>query len=141
MQLYVSPIQFAALPHDDGLHVEHILRSEPRRSRRAVASKYAWRPISISQSATIKCQERTVKSYVFEVVIEEDQFEDGRPGFSAHCPSIEGAYTWGETRDQALERIQESVKLILDEMRDEGKPVPPNSAVMELESPAVLVTV
>jgi predicted RNase H-like HicB family nuclease len=97
--------------------------------------------ISISQSATIKCQERTVKSYVFEVVIEEDQFEDGRPGFSAHCPSIEGAYTWGETRDQALERIQEAVKLILDEMRDEGKPVPPNSAVMELESPAVLVTV
>jgi predicted RNase H-like HicB family nuclease len=82
-----------------------------------------------------------VKSYVFEVVIEEDQFEDGRPGFSAHCPSLEGAYTWGEPRDQALQRIHEAVKLILDEMRDEGKPVPPNAAVMELESPAVLVTV
>jgi len=47
----------------------------------------------------------------------------------------------GETRDQALERVKDAVKLILDEMRDEGKPVPPNSAVMELESPAVLVTV
>ena len=81
-----------------------------------------------------------MKSYVFEVVIEEDQFEDGRLGFTAHCPSLEGAYTWGATRNQALERIREAVKLILDEMRDEGKPVPPNAAVVELESPAVLVT-
>ena len=82
-----------------------------------------------------------MKSHVFEVVIEKDQFDDGRPGFSAHCPSLEGVYTWGETREQALERIHKAVKLILDEMRDEGKPVPPNAAVMELKSPAVLVTV
>ena len=82
-----------------------------------------------------------MKSYVFEVVIEADQFEDGRAGFSAYCPTLEGAYTWGATRDQALERIQEAVKLILDEMRDEGKSVPVDAAVMEIESPAVLVTV
>jgi predicted RNase H-like HicB family nuclease len=81
-----------------------------------------------------------VKSYVFEVVVEEDQFEDGRPGFSAHCPSLDGAYTWGETREQALERIREAVKLILGEMRDEGKLVPPGAAILEVESPAVLVT-
>jgi predicted RNase H-like HicB family nuclease len=82
-----------------------------------------------------------VKSYLFEVVVEEDQFGDGRPGFSAHCPSLEGAYTWGETRGQALERIREAIKLILDEMREEGKPIPPHAALMELDSPAVLVTV
>ena len=82
-----------------------------------------------------------MKSYVFKVVIEDDQFDDGRPGFSAHCPSLEGAYTWGETREQALERIQEAVKLILDELRGEGKPIPPNAAILEVESPAVLVTV
>ena len=64
-----------------------------------------------------------MKSYVFKVVIEDDQFDDGRPGFSAHCPSLEGAYTWGETREQALERIQEAIKLILDEMRDEASRV------------------
>ena len=82
-----------------------------------------------------------MKTYVFDVVVEEDQFEDGRRGFSACCPALEGAYTWGETRDQALERIQEAVKLILDEMRDEGKPIPPDAARIELDSPAVLVTV
>ena len=81
-----------------------------------------------------------VKSYVFKVIIEEDQFEDGRRGFSAHCPALKDAYTWGETKEQALERIQEAVRLVLDEMRDEGKPVPSGAAVIELESPAVLVT-
>ena len=82
-----------------------------------------------------------MKSYVFKVVVEDDQFEDGRSGFSAHCPSLEGASTWGETREQALERIHEAVKLILDEMRDEGKPIPPNAAILEVDSPAVLVTI
>jgi predicted RNase H-like HicB family nuclease len=82
-----------------------------------------------------------LKSYVFKVVIEDDQFDDGRPGFSAYCPSLEGAYTWGETREQALERVQEVVKMILDELRDEGKPIPPDAAILEVESPAVLVTV
>ena len=82
-----------------------------------------------------------MKSYVFKVVIEDDEFDDGRPGFSAHCPSLEGAYTWGETREQALERVQEVVKMILDEMRDEGKAIPPDAAILEVESPAVLVTI
>ena len=82
-----------------------------------------------------------MKSYVFKVVIEDDEFDDGRPGFSAYCPSLEGAYTWGETREQALERVQEVVKMILDEMLDEGKAIPPDAAILEVESPAVLVTV
>ena len=82
-----------------------------------------------------------MKCYVFKVVIEDDEFADGRPGFSAYCPSLEGAYTWGETRKQALKRVQEVVKMILDEMLDEGKAIPPDAAILEVESPAVLVTV
>ena len=82
-----------------------------------------------------------MKSYVFEVVLEEDQFEDGRPGFSAHCPSLEGAYTWGETKEEALQNIREAVKLIVDEMLEEGKPIPPEAVILEVESPAVVVTV
>jgi hypothetical protein len=58
-----------------------------------------------------------VKSYVFKVVIEEDQFEDGRPGFSAHRPSLKEAYTWGETKEEALERIPEDG---FAEVRTEG---------------------
>ena len=82
-----------------------------------------------------------MKSYVFKVVVEEDEFEDGRAGFSAYCPSLKGAYTWGNTRKEVLERIQEAVKLIVDEMLEEGKSIPPDAALLEVESPAVVVTV
>lgn len=82
-----------------------------------------------------------MKSYVFKVVVEDDEFEDGRPGFSAYCPSLPGAYTWGNTREEVLERIQEAVKLIVDEMLEEGKPIPPDAALLEVESPTVVVTV
>lgn len=82
-----------------------------------------------------------MKSYVFKVVVEDDQFEDGGPGFSAYCPSLEGAYTWGNSREEALERIREAVKLIVGELIEVGKPIPPDAVILEVESPAVLVTV
>lgn len=82
-----------------------------------------------------------MKSYVFKVVIEDDKFEDGRPGFSAHCPSLEGAYTWGETKEEVLQNIREVVKMIVDEMLEEGRPIPPEAVILEVESPAVVVTV
>ena len=62
-----------------------------------------------------------MKSYVFKVVVEDDEFDDGRPGFSAYCPALEGAYTWGNTREEAMERIQEAVKLIVNETLEEGR--------------------
>jgi predicted RNase H-like HicB family nuclease len=86
-------------------------------------------------------QEDALKSYVFKVVVEDDQFEDGSPGFSAYCPSLEGVYTWGNTREEAFERIREAVKLIVDELIEEGKPIPPDAVILEVDSPAVLVTV
>ena len=84
-----------------------------------------------------------MKSYVFKIVVEEDQFEDGRPGYSAYCPALDalGAYTWGETREQALERIQEAVKLVVDDLIEKGKPIPPDAAIFETESPAVVVMI
>jgi len=82
-----------------------------------------------------------MKSYVFKVVIEDDEFEDGRPGFSAYCPSLEGAYTWGHTKEEALQNMREVLKLIVDDLLEDGKPIPPDAAILEVESPAVVVTV
>jgi len=82
-----------------------------------------------------------LRSYLFKVVVEEDQFADGRQGFSAHCPALDGAYTWGETREEALERIREAIKLIVDETLEAGKEIPPEALICEVEEPAVLVTV
>ena len=84
-----------------------------------------------------------MKSYVFKVVVEEDQFEDGRKAFQACCPALEalGAVTWGDTREEALKNICEVVQMVIDELVEEGKEIPPDAIVAELESPAVVATV
>jgi len=84
-----------------------------------------------------------LKSYVFKVVVEDDEHEDGRPAFRAYCPALEsaGASTWGDTREEAMKNIQEVLHMIVDEFTGEGKEVPPDSLIASTENPAVLVTV
>lgn len=38
-----------------------------------------------------------MKSYIFRVVVEEDEFEDGRAAFNASCPTLKGCHTGGHT--------------------------------------------
>ena len=84
-----------------------------------------------------------MKSYVFKVVIEDDEFEDGRKAFHAYCPALEdfGVATWGYTREEALKNIREVVQMVIDELVQEGKEFPPDAIVAELESPSVVATV
>ena len=82
-----------------------------------------------------------MKSYVFKVVVEEDQFDDGRPAWSAHCPDLPGALTWGYTREEALEKIKEAIHLVIEDLMEEGKDIPPEAILAQTESPAVVVTV
>ena len=84
-----------------------------------------------------------MKSYVFKVVVEDDEHEDGRPAFRAYCPALEsiGASTWGDTQEEAMKNIQEVLHMIVDELAGEGKEVPPDSLIASAESNAVLVTV
>ena len=84
-----------------------------------------------------------MKSYVFKVVIEDDEFEDGRKAFHAYCPALEGlgAATWGYTKEEALKNIREVVQMVIEELVEEGKQIPRDGIVAELESPAVVATV
>jgi predicted RNase H-like HicB family nuclease len=75
----------------------------------------------------------TLKNYLFKVVVEEDIFPDGRKGFSAYCPELEGAYTWGATKEEALDRIREAIKLIIDELLEEGKGIPSEALICATE--------
>ena len=79
-----------------------------------------------------------MKSYVFKVVVQEDEFEDGRRAFHAYCPAIEEAVTWGE---QALSRINELIHALVQMSVEKGGPLPTSPLVIELESPAVVVNV
>ncbi len=84
-----------------------------------------------------------MKTYVFEVVIEKDQFEDGREAYHAFCPGLKGCHTWGHTYNEALKNIEEAVELYVQDLFDRGEQiaVAPEKGVLEVRSPSVAVTV
>ena len=56
----------------------------------------------------------------FKVLLEPD--ETG--GYVVICPSLQGCYSQGETVEEALANIRETIQLCLDELRDRGEPLP-----------------
>ncbi len=83
-----------------------------------------------------------MKNYVFKIVVEDDEHEDGRPTFRAYCPALEsiGAATWGDTREEAVKNISEVLHMIVEELAEEGKEIPPDALIASTESSAVLVS-
>ena len=62
----------------------------------------------------------------------------------ALCPILEGkgATTWGYTKEEALKNIQEVVQMIVEELVEDGKPIPqePKEEVQVFSEPRVVVT-
>jgi predicted RNase H-like HicB family nuclease len=79
-----------------------------------------------------------LKSYVFKVVVEPDELSDGTLSFHAYCPMLRGARTQGKTEEEALHNVHNVVNMIVNQMIEEGRPVP---ADIEIESLAAVVTV
>lgn len=84
-----------------------------------------------------------MKSYTFKVVLEEDQFADGRKAYLAYCPVLKGTTTWGHTPREALGNLQEVIALVLEDMQSRGENIPTGSAdaVTVSSEPKVTVTV
>ena len=60
-----------------------------------------------------------MKSYQFTVVVERD--EDGR--FVAICPALPGCYTEGATHAEAMELIEDAIRLHLEDRTARGEPI------------------
>ncbi len=57
--------------------------------------------------------------------------EQGENGFGAYVPDLPGCVAVGETKEEALRLIREAIELHLEEMREEGLPVPEPSSSSE----------
>ena len=62
------------------------------------------------------------KSLRYRVLITED--EGGH--FVAECPSLPGCISQGETRELALENIQDAIRGYLESLKKHGDPIPPS---------------
>ena len=69
----------------------------------------------------MKATRKIPKGQTFKVVVEPD---DDR--WHAYCPALDkyGAATWGNTKRKALKHIQEVVQMVVDELTEEGTPLP-----------------
>ena len=68
----------------------------------------------------------------FRVVIQQD--EDGK--FVAHCPTLPGCWSQGDTRDQAKRNIADAIEGYLTSLKKHGDPIPPpiTEEVIEIEA-------
>jgi predicted RNase H-like HicB family nuclease len=81
-----------------------------------------------------------MRSYAFRVIVEPDEDR-----WHAYCPVLEerGAATWAYTREEALKNIDEVVKMVIEEMIEDGAPLPkgPRDEVVTFWEDRVLVNV
>ena len=57
--------------------------------------------------------------------------EKGPVSFGAYVPDLPGCVAAAETRDEVLQLIREAIEFHLEEMREEGLPVPDPSSSAE----------
>lgn len=60
-----------------------------------------------------------MKEYQFSVLIEKD--ETGR--FLAICPSLQGCYSEGETKKEAMELIKDAIRLHVQDRIESDEPI------------------
>lgn len=65
-------------------------------------------------------QKIKTKTFQFPVIIEKDS--DGF--FVADCPDLAGCHTQGKTYEEALERIEDAIKLNLKILKEEKSDLP-----------------
>lgn len=68
-----------------------------------------------------------MKVYDFKVLLDPDE-ETG--GYVISCPALPGCYTQGDTIDEALENIRETILLCLEDMLAQDQPVPDMSKTL-----------
>jgi predicted RNase H-like HicB family nuclease len=60
-----------------------------------------------------------MKNYRFSVVVERDE-----EGYFVFCPELQGCYSQGETYEEALENIEDAIRLHVEDRLQSGEEIP-----------------
>lgn len=58
--------------------------------------------------------------------------EQGPSSFGAYVPDLPGCVAAGESKDEVLALIHDAIELHLEELREDGQPIPAPSSTSEL---------
>lgn len=83
------------------------------------------------------------RTYIFDVTIEQDEFEDGQRAYHAFCPALIGCHSWGHTYEETLTNVREAVELYVEDLIESGEQIPVRSrkGLVVRSTPAVVVNV
>ncbi len=70
-----------------------------------------------------------MRTYKFRIVIEED--EDGV--YVVSCPALRGCYSQGATIEEAVENINDAIRLHIEARKAIGEPIPIEVLIDEVE--------
>lgn len=59
-----------------------------------------------------------MEKYTLPVVIEKDE-----NGYFAMCPALQGCYSQGDTYEEALENIQDAIRLNIEDIIESGEAI------------------
>ena len=87
-----------------------------------------------------------MKSYIFKVVFERDKWPDEPEEnaiWRASIPVLPAAHAWGNTQEEAFANLKNAVDLIIEDLVEEGKPIPtePAPQVQVSQEPLLTVTI
>ncbi len=87
-----------------------------------------------------------MKSYIFKVLFERDKWPDEPEEnaiWRAYIPVLPAAHAWGNTQQAAFENLKNAVDLIIEDLMEEGKPIPTDDAgqVQVSQEPLLTVTI
>lgn len=63
----------------------------------------------------------------YPIVLERE--EDGR--YSVWAPDLPGCLSWGNSREEAVERIREAIELWIESAKADGDPIPAPGSSLE----------
>lgn len=65
-----------------------------------------------------------MNAYRVSVIVEKD-----KDGYFAFCPELQGCYTQGDTYEEAIENIQDAVRLHIEDRLESGEEIPRSESV------------
>jgi len=64
------------------------------------------------------------KEYSYTVILEQEADAEFKGYFNASVPALPGCFSYGATREETLENIEEAILCYLEDLKIHGEPLP-----------------
>ena len=65
-----------------------------------------------------------VKEYSYTVVLEQEIDPEFKGYYNAYVPALPGCFSYGATKEEALENIKEAIICYLEDLKIQGESIP-----------------